>query len=73
MSDYIDELNEFLGNKCTMPGHWCNGDVIPAAGRKFQQRLHLEDQRPCKFYDRQKGCLHPNHPKYNKKMGAIRN
>ena len=67
MSDYIDKLNKFLGNKCPMPGHWCNGDVIPAAVRKFQQWLHLEDQRPCKFYDRQKGCLHTDNPKHNKK------
>ena len=70
MAYFIDEVNKFIKYHCTMPGHWCNGDVIPAAGRKFQQRLHLEDQRPCKFYDRQKGCLHPDNPRYSKNKGA---
>lgn len=73
MAHYIDKVNKFIQYQCPMPGHWCNGDVIPIHGRKYQSKLPLEDQRPCKFYDRQKGCLHPDHPKYNKKMGAIRN
>ena len=64
---YINQVREFIEAKCPMPGHWCNGDPIPVPGRRYHMRELLKPQGICEFYDRQRGCLHPDHPQNIKK------
>lgn len=65
---YFNDVKNFLRSKCPMPGHWCNGTVIPLSGRMYKTNQKMTDQGSCKFFDPDRGCLHPDNPKNRKKI-----